>query len=34
MVHGVVHQFGGHVALDRCPDRGTKVTLYLPAADA
>ena len=34
MVHGVVHQFGGHVALDSCTDRGTTVTVYLPAADA
>lgn len=34
MVHGVVHQFDGHVSLESCPNTGTTVTLYLPAVDA
>jgi PAS domain S-box-containing protein len=33
MVYGFVKQSGGHVELDSEPNRGTRVALYLPAAD-
>ena len=31
-VHGLVHQYGGHVFLESEPGRGTTVVVYLPAA--
>lgn len=33
-VFGVVHGHGGHIAVDSAPGAGTRVTVYLPAADA
>ncbi len=32
MVHGFIHQSGGHVAIESAVARGTTVTLYLPLA--
>ena len=33
MVHGVIHQYDGHLTLDSSPNNGTTVSLYLPAVD-
>ncbi|MBX3501814.1 MAG: hypothetical protein KF889_20420 [Alphaproteobacteria bacterium] len=32
IVHGIVQQSGGHVAIDSAPGRGTTVNVFLPAA--
>ena len=29
-VHGIVHQYGGHVHLESAPGKGTRITCYLP----
>ncbi|MGF1610316.1 MAG: PAS domain S-box protein [Kiloniellales bacterium] len=34
MVYGFINQSGGHVELDSRPGRGTRITIYLPRADA
>ncbi len=34
VVHGVIHQFDGHLTLESCPGKGTTVTMFLPAASA
>jgi two-component system, cell cycle sensor histidine kinase and response regulator CckA len=31
-VYGIVHQLGGHIAIDSSPGRGTRVTVHLPPA--
>ncbi len=33
MVHGIIHQSGGDISVSSEVDRGTTVTLYLPATD-
>jgi PAS domain S-box-containing protein len=34
MVYGFINQSGGHVELDSKPGRGTRITIYLPRAEA
>jgi two-component system cell cycle sensor histidine kinase/response regulator CckA len=31
-VHGLAHQYGGHVQLETVPGKGTTFTVYLPLA--
>jgi PAS domain S-box-containing protein len=31
MVHGIVHEYGGHIRVDTTPGRGTRVRIWLPA---
>lgn len=34
VVHGIVHEFGGHIEIDSQPGDGTRFCLFLPEADA